>query len=65
MKSTKLVYFMVPIFAAVALLFSTMIASADTAAEIDSDVDSATEKLYAGSPAFLKVGRLVFRSQSC
>ena len=59
MKSRKTgYYFVVPILAAVALFFSTMIASAETAAEIDRDVDIAIEKLYARSSAAKKLSKV-------
>jgi lipid-binding SYLF domain-containing protein len=58
MKSSKLVYFVVPILAMVAVLFTTMVATAETAAEIDRDVDIAIEKLYAGSSAAKELSKV-------
>ena len=50
MKSKKSRYVVVSIVAAVALFFSAFVASAETAAEIDRDVDSAIQKLFAATP---------------
>jgi lipid-binding SYLF domain-containing protein len=58
MKSRKNGYFVVPILAAITLLFSTISGSAETAAEIDRDVDSAIEKLYAGSPVAKELSKV-------
>ena len=59
MKSRKTgYYFVVPILAAVALFFSTMIANAETAAEIDRDVDIAIEKLFERSSAAKKLSKV-------
>jgi len=58
MKSSKLVYFVVPILAMVVVLFTTMVATAETAAEIDRDVDIAIEKLYAGSSAAKELSKV-------
>jgi len=58
MKRIRSRYFVVPILLAVALLFSTIIASAETAAEIDRDVDSAIEKLFASSPAAKELSKV-------
>jgi lipid-binding SYLF domain-containing protein len=51
MKRTKSHYFLVAVLIAVVFLFSTIVAGADTAADIDRDVDNALAKLYASSPA--------------
>lgn len=51
MKRTKSHYFVVPVSLVVVLLFSTIVANADTAADIDRDVNSAIAKLFASSPA--------------
>ena len=58
MKSSKLVYFAVPILAIVVVLFTTIVATAETAAEIDRDVDIAIEKLYAGSSAAKELSKV-------
>ena len=58
MKRIRSRYFVVPILLVVALLFSTIIASAETAAEIDRDVDSAIEKLFASSPAAKELSKV-------
>jgi lipid-binding SYLF domain-containing protein len=58
MKRIRSRYFVVPILLTVALLFSTIIASAETAAEIDRDVDSAIEKLFASSPAAKELSKV-------
>jgi lipid-binding SYLF domain-containing protein len=65
MKIPKSRYFAVPILVAATLFFSTIVASADTGAEIDRDVDSAIKKLFVASPAAQKLykvskGILVF-----
>ena len=49
MKPTKPCYSILALLTISALFFSTIIASAETAAEIDRDVDIAIEKLYASS----------------
>jgi lipid-binding SYLF domain-containing protein len=51
MKSKKSSYVVVSILAAVALLCGAFVASAQTAAEIDRDVDNGISKLYSDSPA--------------
>ena len=51
MKRTKSHYFLVAVLIAVVFLFSTIVAGADTAADIDRDVDNALAKLIASSPA--------------
>jgi lipid-binding SYLF domain-containing protein len=51
MKSMQYRHVVVSILAAVSLLFAAHAASAQTAAEIDRDVDNAMQKLYGGSPA--------------
>jgi lipid-binding SYLF domain-containing protein len=58
MKRTKSYYLAVPILVAAALLFSTIVASADTGVEIDRDVDSAIKKLFAASPAAKELSRV-------
>jgi lipid-binding SYLF domain-containing protein len=58
MKKVKTRYFVVPILLAAALLFSTIVASAETAAEIDRDVDSAIAKLYSSSPAAKELSKV-------
>ena len=58
MKRIRSRYFVVPILLVGALLFSTIIASAETAAEIDRDVDSAIEKLFASSPAAKELSKV-------
>ena len=49
MTQTKIDRRVVPALAAMMLLFSTLVGAAETAAEIDRDVDNAIEKLYSGS----------------
>ncbi len=58
MKSKKSLYFAVPILLVAALLCSTIVASAETGAEIDRDVDSAIEKLFAASPAAKELSKV-------
>jgi len=58
MKRIRSRYFVVPILLVAVLLFSTIIASAETAAEIDRDVDSAIEKLFASSPAAKELSKV-------
>jgi len=58
---------MVALLAAAAILFSPMIVSAETASEIDRDVDNSITSLYAGSPTAKELstvakGMLVFPS---
>jgi lipid-binding SYLF domain-containing protein len=58
---------MVPILTVVALLLTAFAASAETAAEIDRDVDNAIQKLYTASPTAKELstvakGMLVFPS---
>lgn len=67
MKRTRPCYVVVPILFVVVLLFSTIVAGADRAADIDRDVDSAIQKLYTSSPAAKELskgakGILVFPS---
>ncbi len=58
MKSKKSRCFVVPILLVAALLCSTIVASAETGAEIDRDVDSAIEKLFAASPAAKELSKV-------
>jgi len=58
MKSIKSCYFVVPILFVAVLLFSTIVEGADTAAQIDRDVDSAIAKLYASSPAAKELSKV-------
>lgn len=58
MKRKKLTYFTVMMVATLALVFSTMSVGAETAAQIDRDVDSAIENLYAGSSAAKTLSQL-------
>jgi len=51
MKSIQYRHVVVSILAVVSLLFTAFAARAETAAEIDRDVDNAMQKLYGGSPA--------------
>lgn len=67
MKSKQSRRLAVAILAVAALLFTAYTASAETAAEIDRDVDNAIQKLYSGSPAAKEIskvakGMLVFPS---
>lgn len=57
--------FVVPVIATMMLLASTLVGAAETAAEIDRDVDNAIQKLYSGSPTAKELstiakGMLVF-----
>ncbi len=58
MKRTKQHYFVMSILAVAALLFTAFAASAETAAQIDRDANSALAKLYAGSPAAKDLSRV-------
>ena len=58
MKRKYLDYFMLPIATAMILLFSSLTATADTAAEIDRDADNAIQKLYASSPAAKELSKV-------
>ena len=49
MIRTKLGHFVVPALAAMMLSVSTLVVAAETAAEIDREVDIAIQKLYSGS----------------
>lgn len=65
MKRTKLAYFLLPALAAMGLLFGPLAAASESAAQLDRDVDSAIQKLYASSEAAKKLsktakGMLVF-----
>ncbi len=51
MKHARQNYLMIALVAAAAFFSSSMSASAETAAEIDRDVDNSIAKLYASSPA--------------
>jgi lipid-binding SYLF domain-containing protein len=57
-KSTKTRYFLVPLALLTTLVCSTVILRAQKSAEIDRNVDAATTKLYAGSPAAEKLSRV-------
>ena len=58
MKSTRPGCFIVWLLASVMLFFNAMMASAETAAEIDRDVDNGFEKLYAGSPTAKELSKV-------
>jgi lipid-binding SYLF domain-containing protein len=58
MQNTKSLYIVVPMLFIVILFCSTIVESADTAAQIDRDVDSAIEKLYSSSPAAKKLSKV-------
>ena len=58
MKRKTAFYFMVCMVATMVFVFGTTLAKADTAAEIDRDVDSALEKLYASTPAAKKLSQV-------
>jgi len=67
MKRRKHNYLVMPILAVAAFLFTAFAANAETAAEIDRDVDNAIQKLYAASPTAKELstvarGMLVFPS---
>ena len=67
MRHTKQSHVMVALLAAAAILLSPMIVSAETASEIDRDVDNSITSLYAGSPTAKELstvakGMLVFPS---
>jgi lipid-binding SYLF domain-containing protein len=51
MKITSTRYLPVQLFAVLGLLFTTVMANAETAAEIDRSVDNSLEMLYSNSPA--------------
>jgi lipid-binding SYLF domain-containing protein len=50
MKITSSRYLLVQLFAVLALLFTTVMANAETAAEIDRSVDNSLEMLYSNAP---------------
>lgn len=50
MKRKKHTYYVTSIFAAITFLLFSMVANAETAAELDRDVDNAIQKLYSNSP---------------
>jgi len=58
MKRKTAFYFMVSMVATMVFVFGTTLAKADTAAEIDRDVDSALEKLYASTSAAKEVSQV-------
>lgn len=58
MKTPKSRYCMVPLLAAAVLLFTTIAASAKTAAEIDRNVDNAIIKLYEKYPNAKKLSKV-------
>lgn len=58
MKSPRYLYFVVQIFFVATLLFSTIVEGAETAAQIDRDVDSAIAKLYSSSPAAKELSKV-------
>ncbi len=67
MKPEKQNHLMIALMVVAAFLFSSTIASAETAAEIDRDVDSAIQKLFAATPvakdlSTVAKGMLVFPS---
>ena len=67
MRHTKQSHLMTALLAATAILLSPMIASAETASEIDRDVDNSITSLYSGSPTAKELstvakGMLVFPS---
>ncbi|MCB1714768.1 MAG: twin-arginine translocation pathway signal protein [Candidatus Competibacteraceae bacterium] len=57
MKRNNPAYFWVATLATLVVLFSTLAASAETAAQIDRDVDSAIAKLYAESAAATELSK--------
>lgn len=58
MKTKKNVHLIIILFATITLLSGAITASAETASEIDRDVDNAIAKLFAGSPAAKKLSTL-------
>ena len=58
MKRKTAFYFMVGMVATMVCVFGTTLAKADTAAEIDRDVDSALEKLYASTPTAKELSKV-------
>lgn len=58
MKMISLRYLVVQLLAVMALLFTTVMANAETAAEIDRSVDNALEMLYSDSPAAKKLSQV-------
>jgi lipid-binding SYLF domain-containing protein len=59
MKRNKSRYYVaVPVLLVAVLLFSTVVAGADKAAEIDRDVDSAIQKLYTSSPVAKELSKV-------
>ena len=49
---------MLPLFTAIVLFSFSMVARAETAAQIDRDVDNAIAKLYAGTPAAKEISKV-------
>jgi lipid-binding SYLF domain-containing protein len=58
MNRIKSCYLIVSVIFSAVLLSSTIVESADTAAQIDRDVDSAIEKLYSSSPAAKELSKV-------
>jgi len=58
MKTTKFACLIITLFATLTLLSSVITVSAETAAEIDRDVDGAIARLYSGSPAAKELSKV-------
>ena len=58
MKSSKSGYFAVTMLLVAVLFCSTIVEGADTAAQIDRDVDNAISKLYTSSPAAKELSKV-------
>lgn len=58
MLRTKSRYYLVPVLLIGVLLLSAIVEGADTAADIDRDVDSAIQKLYTSSPAAKELSKV-------
>lgn len=57
MKRMKAKYSAIFVLLSLVFLLSTTIANAETASEIDRDVDTAVEKLYASTPAAVELAK--------
>lgn len=58
MKRKTAFYFLVGMVASIVLVFGTTVVKADTAAEINRDVDSALKKLYASTPSAKELSKV-------
>lgn len=58
MKMTSSRYLVVQVFAVVALFFTTVVAKAETAAEIDRSVDNTLQMLYSDAPAAKELSKV-------